>query len=274
MITDTPQDPWLLLDEEFNAWEADGRCASLWWRDDDAVAAGPQLDRLLNTCADTGLLLAVIPALLEASLPKALVRALAEVLARSDSKDAAFVSVAQHGYAHINHAPRGMGLGAWELGMHRGESCVLSELDAGRKILEEAFGELFLPVLVPPWNHIAPELYDALAERGYRAVSTEGPRTARELAPGLLSINGHCDPIRWKGGARFAGERKTVNQLIEHLQQRRQALVDIDEPSGYVTHHLDLDEQGWIFSERLAATVQAHPGACWVMPQQLFRSAV
>jgi len=259
---DNPQNPWLLLDEELDAWQSAGRCASLWWRDDDAVAAGPSLDRLLRVCADTGLLLAVVPAPLQASLTEAVAQAIEE--------KGPFVRVAQHGYAHINHAPRGQGLGAWELGLHRGESAVLKDLDAGRKILESAFGKSFLPVLVPPWNHIAPQLHDAIAARGYRALSTEGPRLAREWVPGLLSINGHCDPIRWKGGARFAGESKTLKSLVEHLQQRREGVVDSAEPTGFVTHHLDLDNEGWKFCEKLAQRINAHPGAVWVQPDELF----
>jgi hypothetical protein len=125
-------------------------------------------------------------------------------------------------------------------------------------------------VVVPPWNHIAPELFSALATRGYQAVSTEGARVARELVPGLRCTNGHCDPIRWKTGAHFAGEKKTVNTLIEHLQQRRQGQADIDEATGFVTHHVDLDEQGWAFSEKLASVVTAHPAAAWIMPAELF----
>ncbi len=247
----------MLLDEELNAWQANGRRATLWWRDDDAVAAGPLFERLMKIGEQTGLLLAVIPAPLQSSLSEAL------------AGGVPFVRVAQHGYAHINHAPRGMGLGAWELGMHRGEQTVLADLDIGRSILETAFADTFAPVLVPPWNHVAPELFKSLAARGYRAVSTEGPRAARELVPGLLSINGHCDPIRWKTGARFAGEKKTLASLVEHLQQRRLAQVDSDEASGFVTHHLDLDEPGWAFSEKLARTVAAHPGGTWVMPVEL-----
>ncbi|ASJ75951.1 polysaccharide deacetylase family protein [Granulosicoccus antarcticus] len=257
MKTDCQQDPWSLLDEELNAWHAAGRCATLWWRDDDAVAAGPSLDRLLETCADTGLLLAVIPAPLQDSLIDSLAGTTA-------------VRVAQHGYAHVNHAPRGMGLGAWELGLHRGEQAVLQELDVGRERLEQAFGERFLPVVVPPWNHIDPALFEPIAARGYSAVSTFGPRAGADLVPGLRCVNGHCDPIRWKTGARFAGELKIIKQLVEHLQQRRCAQVDADEPTGFVTHHIDLDAEGWAFSEKLAASICAHPGASWLPTAEVF----
>lgn len=257
MNTDSRQDPWSLLDEELNAWQTAGRCATLWWRDDDAVAGGPLLDRLLATCADTGLLLAVIPAPLQQSL----IDAVAGI---------ATLSVAQHGYAHVNHAPRGMGLGAWELGLHRGEQLVMEELGLGRERLQQAFGDGFLPVVVPPWNHIDPALFEPIAARGYCAVSTSGPREREYLLPGFRCVNGHSDPIRWKGGARFTGELKTVRQLVEHLQLRRNKQVDADEPTGFVTHHIDLDAQGWAFSEKLATTVSAHPGARWVLPQQVF----
>lgn len=183
------------------------------------------------------------------------------------------VRVAQHGFAHINHAPRGQGLGAWELGLHRGESIVLDELDRGRGKLEQGFGDTFLPVLVPPWNHLAPELYEAVAGRGYQAVSAFGARESRLLVPGLQSINVHCDPTRWKGGAHFAGEFKKLKQLVGHLRRRRLGEVDADEPTGLVTHHIDLDEPAWAFSEKLAAQVSRHPGGRWLHPTEVFQQA-
>ncbi len=169
--SDTPVDPWAILDTELNAWVSEGRCADLWWRDDDAVAAGRKLARLVDMCAATGLLLAVIPAAVKDSL----VAALSAV---------SHVRIAQHGYAHINHADRGTGQGAWELGLHRGEKPVLADLQLGREILENRFESSFLPVLVPPWNHLAPELLPVLAARGYRAVSAFGPRAQMSPVPG------------------------------------------------------------------------------------------
>ena len=35
---------WGDLARELDAWAADGRRATLWWRDDDAAHAGPELD--------------------------------------------------------------------------------------------------------------------------------------------------------------------------------------------------------------------------------------
>ena len=255
---DTDNDPWNLLNAEFDAWAGSGRPATLWWRDDDASASGPKLERLIELSAPAGILLAVIPARLQSDLVKAL-----------DS--APHVQVAQHGYAHTNHAPRGQGLGAWELGMHRGLEAVMDDLDAGRERLETSFAERFLPIIVPPWNHIDPTLFNPIASRDYAGVSAFGPRAEAEPVSGLSVVNAHCDPIRWKTGAEFRGDDKTIAQLLEHLRARRTGQADVHEVTGYLTHHIDLDPPAWEFSARLAQAVQDHPGAAWVAPQEVFR---
>ena len=35
---------WPQLDDELARWREAGRTAELWWRDDDAVDTGPELD--------------------------------------------------------------------------------------------------------------------------------------------------------------------------------------------------------------------------------------
>lgn len=250
-------DAWQLFEQELERWQSQGRQATFWWRDDDAVTSGPRLDRLLRLTAVTGLLLAVVPNPMQPELQP-------RVAGQQG------LCVAQHGVAHINHAPRGQGLGAWELGLHREASVVLAELSQGFERLQQHFGEQFLPVLVPPWNHVADALLPELPALGFRGLSVFDARPAREPVPGLLCVNGHCDPLRWKPSAHFAGEEKKLRQLIRHLQQRRLGEVDAGEPTGFVTHHRDLDEPSWQFSERLAAVVASHPGATWLPPQQVF----
>ena len=65
---------WDRLDRELAAWAAEGREATFWWRDDDAVAATPALDRLLRLTESGGvpLALAVIPAPAEPGLAERL----------------------------------------------------------------------------------------------------------------------------------------------------------------------------------------------------------
>jgi len=224
---------WAALEAELNAWSDAGRVASFWWRDDDAVSAGPRLDQLIDISSNSGLLLAVIPMHLNPSLTTAVA-------------NAPHVYVAQHGYAHINHAPRGLGLGAWELGMHRGLETVMAEIETGRATLEDRFQSQFLQVLVPPWNRIAPELIKPVAASGFCGVSAFGPR--EEISP-------------------------VQGQLCEHLEARRAGSVDADEPTGFLTHHIDLDEAGWKFSTRLANMIHQHKAARWCSPKQLFVTA-
>ena len=253
----TNQNPWDRLVAEFDAWSAEGRIASLWWRDDDASAPGPKLDRLFEVTANTSLLLCVIPACTQQAL-EAVVSAVSHV------------SVGQHGYAHINHAPRGRGDGAWELGLHRGESAVLTDLDNGRHRLKELFGERFLSIVVPPWNHIDPALVDPIRERGYRGLSLFGPRELTQPTQKFVIANAHCDPINWKTGPRFTGEAKALEQLIAHLQARRNDAAAAEKHTGFLTHHIDLDDAGWAFCSRIAELVSDHPAARWCNALEVF----
>lgn len=251
---------WALLEAELDAWLSVGKTASFWWRDDDAAQAGPKLDQLIDISTQSELLLAVIPTRLDSSLVTAI-------------SHAPHIHVAQHGYAHINHAPRGQGLGAWELGMHRGLESVMADLDAGRTVLEQHFASRFLPVVVPPWNRIAMELMKPIAERGYYGVSAFGPRANKHPEQALTIVNAHCDPIRWKSDPRFRGVKQSIAQLLEHLQARRAGNVDADEPTGLLTHHIDLDEAGWEFCAHLAKLIEQHAAAQWCSPKQLFGTA-
>ena len=257
-MNSSDSDPWSLLHAELDAWSKLKTTANLWWRDDDAAVSGPKLEKLLQISADAGLLLAVIPAKCELELPGML-------------SHYSQVRIAQHGYAHINHAPRGQGLGAWELGLHRSMGVVLADLEMGQEQLKTFFGDTFLPVIVPPWNRIDPLLFEPLVARGYRAVSAFGTRPKKHLVHGLEAVNAHCDPIRWKTGAKFGGELKTIKQLLEHLAAKRTGMADPDEPTGYLTHHIDMDEDAWEFSTRLTKLVNEHSGAQWVPPSVIFK---
>ncbi len=250
---------WAQLDAELANWSSEGRTATFWWRDDDASAPGPKLDKLVDISAPCALLLAVIPTRLDPSL-------------RTTLSHAPHVHIAQHGYAHINHAPRGLGLGAWELGLHRGLDQVMADLDAGHAILKDQFESNFLPVVVPPWNRIADELLKPIALRGYYGVSAFGPRDHKHPEQGLTIVNAHCDPIRWKSGPQFRGVTKTIAQLLEHLQARRTGTVDADEPTGLLTHHIDLDADGWNFCTQLASMIDQHDAAQWCSPEHLFNA--
>jgi hypothetical protein len=163
---------WSDLERELDGWADVGLTATLWWRDDDAAALNPDIERLVGLAADirVPLHLAAIPRDLSSDLVAAL-------------EGNAAVRVLQHGYAHVDHAPEGAG--SWELGDHRPQSEVLEELALGFAGLGQAFGERFLPVLVPPWTRIDPALVARLPDVGLMALSMEGARTTRFAARGV-----------------------------------------------------------------------------------------
>ena len=226
---------WRALAEEVAHWRDEGRLAELWWRDDDAVDAGPALDRLLAIVRDTAtpLALAVVPAGATA--------ALADRLSREPGVD-----VLQHGYAHANHAvaPEKK----IEIGLQRPAMMVLGELGTGWMALERLFGSRALAVMVPPWNRIAPVLVPTLPEIGYRGLSTFGPRARVHPVRGLLQVNTHVDLIDWKGGGGFAGEDTVLAALVAAFARARGGE---GEPVGILSHHLAMDAEAWDFLRSL-----------------------
>lgn len=242
------------LERELGLWGAGGRAATLWWRDDDAVASTPALARLLGLAGTHAVpvALAVIPARLEPTL--------APALAGHDCV------VVQHGYAHRNHARDGGK--SRELGGTRVAADVDRELLSGRRALAAAFGERFLPVVVPPWNRIDPDVAGRLAGLGFAGLSTFGPR--HDAPAGIVQCNTHVDPIAWRRGRAFAGTDAACAQLVAHLSARRLGAVDAAEPTGLLTHHLVFADDAWDFVGTLLARTRHHPGARWIAAPDAF----
>jgi len=249
---------WDDLERELNAWAEAGLTASMWWRDDDAVAPSPALDRLLAIADATGVALAL------AVIPK---RAEAALAARLEPVGAA-VAVLQHGYAHDNYSAPGAK--KIELGRERPTDVVIAELAVGREGLENLFGPRALPVLVPPWNRIAPHLVPMLPEMGYRGLSTFAPRTRAHGVRGLAVINAHIDVIDWRGSRGFVGEEAALSATLEHLTARRSGAVDQAEPTGLLTHHLAHGEATDAFVTQFLRRTAANPAARWLAAQEVF----
>lgn len=246
---------WSVLDAELERWRAVGREPVLWWRDDDAADATPALDRLLDLQrrSKVPLALAIVPAV---ATP-----ALAERLAQTPGVD-----LLQHGYAHTNHAPPSDKKA--ELGLHRPMMFVLGELGTGRMALERLFGDRALPVLVPPWNRIAPALVPTLPEVGYRGLSTFGIRPRANPVSGLLQVNTHVDLIDWRR-RRFVGEAAALAALERALVASR---TGGGEPVGVLSHHLAMDEGAWDFLNSLWEKIASMPGLKAMPAHELFAS--
>ncbi len=223
---------WQDLGNELDLWADAGATATFWWRDDDAVEDTPALGRLLDLRArfEVPLAIAAIPALADGTLA----RALAEVPA---------TAVFQHGYAHRNHTPDQRAKS--ELGRERPVPAVLADLSAGRARLDELFGVLWHPILVPPWNRIDEAVLAALPDEGYRGISAMGARDATDAVPGLRQIDVHVDLIDWPTTRGFAGDGVVLEAACAHLRRRRAGAADPNEPTGLMTHHLAHDDACW-----------------------------
>lgn len=225
----------------------EGRVATFWLRDDDAVLPTPALDRLLSLTRDAGvpLTLAVIPENTGQPLATQL---------RSEPH----VSIAVHGWSHRNYSEPPAK--SQELGLHRPLEQSVNELRQGFEKLQALYASQFIPMLVPPWNRIAPEIVAALPPLGFTSLSVFG----REKPAAVRVLNTHVDIMDWHG---TRGGRPSEDLFAEIL-----AWLESDQPVraiGALTHHLVHDEQAWDFLERLFALTAGHPACRWASASTL-----
>ncbi|MEE8351379.1 MAG: polysaccharide deacetylase family protein [Rhodospirillales bacterium] len=246
---------WSDLTRELDMWAKEGRAATFWWRDDDAVEVTPALEKLFQIAdeAETPLSLAVIPGILRPEL-------VSYVNARTTT------DVLQHGYMHVNHAPPGCKDS--EFGEERNTEGCLEELALGFGLLE-GFHNL-LPVLVPPWNRIDGNLVENLPGIGFLGISTFTPRRAKNDHSGLMYVNTHVDIVDWTRQRRFLGKSGVLQQVLNHLTARRSKSADPAEPTGLLTHHLVHGESSWGFIRKFLKVTKAHRAVRWLGPKEAF----
>ena len=229
---------WAGVDRELDAWAVSGVPASLWIRDDDAVAATPALSRLAALSRESAVpvCVAVIPNLLEPTLASAL-----------DLWPEA--SVVQHGFAHVSHSAAGEKKA--EFSEPGAPPARRRELTLGKNKLRETFASRFVPMLVPPWNRINDDWRPVLPQLGYSMISTFKPRQNDVDGSWVQAVNCHVDIVDWRGTRGFIGIEPALESLTAHLRNRRLKAVDEGEPTGILTHHLVHDEACWAFLEVL-----------------------
>ncbi|MGO7296603.1 polysaccharide deacetylase [Rhizobium leguminosarum] len=241
---------WDPLRRELDRWQAAGRVARFWLRDDDAVEPTLALEMLMALAGENEvpLMLAVIPGLTGEALAVRL-------------GEEADVAVAVHGWSHKNHA--GLKAKKQELGGERPTEVVLSELREGFLLLQRLHPARFLPVLVPPWNRIDAALIPALPGLGFAALSVYG--RAKQDSPMPL-LNTHVDIIDWHGTRGGRSEAELVAELVAELCDR---FAGSDEPVGVLTHHLVHDAAAWDFLSALFAVTGGHPAVRWSSASEL-----
>lgn len=239
---------WTPLDTELDRWSAAGLSLPLWWRDDDAVAMTPALDRLQDLARRLAMPvhLAVIPAAADALLAEDI---------------GPFLIPVVHGWSHTNHAPNGEKKA--EFGAHRPIEAMHAETAQGLTHLRTLFGDALLPMFVPPWNRVATDLLPTLPSQGYQLLSTFTPRSNTHAARGLARINTHLDPINWRAGKTLHDPDILIGQVATQLSDRRENRADGEEPYGILTHHLVHDTAIWDFTEALLSRLLQGPTHIW-----------
>lgn len=231
------------------------RCETVrfWWRDDDAIEPTQALARLLALREKHNLPLAL------AVIPGRATPALAEALSGQTG-----VSVLVHGIAHRNNA----GEGQKKQELVAADDATLQGLSAGRARLQSLFGNAALPVLVPPWNRIAPEVIAALPGLGFRGLSTYGDALGARNEP-LHIVDTHIDPIHWKAGGGLVPLVRMLERLAGLIAAQQQVGVTA-QPIGLLTHHLVHDAWIWRFLDVALALLAAHPAVSFVGANHAF----
>jgi hypothetical protein len=247
---------WPDLIDELDRWNAEGRIATLWWRDDDAIAPSQRLDDLFAVARGVPVALAVIPALAGTGLADWVERVAPTSL-----------RILQHGWCHVDH---GAGGKKNEFPGSRSPASAAADLAAGRARLTALFGNRALAVLAPPWNRFDEAFFPLLAAAGIAAISRITPRRTAYPALGIFEANVHVDLVAWRGDRGFVGERAALGGLLAHLQARRRGNADADEPTGILTHHLVQDQPTTAFLGQLVGIARDHPAAKWLDAEEVF----
>jgi hypothetical protein len=242
------------LGAELDRWSETGRRLRLWLRDDDAVAPSPALDRLAGLSERFALpvLLAVIPMLAEPTLAAAL-------------RSTPSLLPCQHGCRHQNHAAAGMKKSEFGVGRPRAEAA--ADIAAGRQRLGDLLGASMLPIFVPPWNRIDPDLARVLPEFGFAGLSCFRGYGLDGDGPAL--VNSDIDVMDWHGGRIGRSLQALALEIRDQLAARRRQRQGTD-TLGLLLHHRDHDETAWAALQTLLATLTAHPVIVTTDPRRLF----
>ena len=259
---------------ELSRWADAGLTAVFWMRDDDAVAATPQLDELakLANSHDIEIGLAVIPGNLQPCLASYL-----------NSGATPFRAMC-HGWVHANHASPDAPA---EFGSARPIGTMRLELSRARATIEDALG-IASPVFVPPFGQIAPAVVQALPSLGFSGLSNQSPPSLRRLAklagtqswmPGNVTkrlmwkpcLDVHLDPIDWRTQSARSSAQLGAH-LLGELRVRRLGYLRSDTPIGLLGHHLVHDTAVWRVLGDLIGDLKRQPSVSFPRLAQLMTS--
>jgi hypothetical protein len=214
---------------------------TFFFRDDDAGWADARLTTLLDVFArrEVPLDLAAIPVCVTPPLARAL-------LARAERTQP--LAIHQHGYLHVSHEREGR---RCEFGPARSAAAQRADIAAGRRRLEQLFGEALEPVFTPPWNRCTETTGACLVELGIGVLSRD--RTAAPLAlDGLAELPVRVDWFAKRKGV-MLGRTAVGAQLAARAAEPA--------PLGVMLHHAEMEDEDMAAVGDLLDVVCAHESA-------------
>jgi GT2 family glycosyltransferase len=261
---------------ELDLWEADGLVARFWWRDDDAKWNNDALRRLVDLAGqrNTPIILAVSPGLIEDTF-------LSRVEALIN------LSFAAHGYQHINHSS---GRQSAEFGSNRPLDEMRLEIDLLSSKFRREFPSRALAMFVPPWHVLDPRLIPDLHRAGFKVLSMQDRQAARvlyrvaanvpsprgaiarkpsgeKLEQGITRLDCSTELLKYERGGATANPF-FFDELVGLLRLRRWGFLPAFRPVGFLTHHLQHDENAWKQLSVLINTLANHSAVRFIPPEQ------
>tara|TARA_B100001741_G_C16531601_1_gene589795 strand:- start:494 stop:1255 length:762 start_codon:yes stop_codon:yes gene_type:complete len=248
---------WEKLNTELNKWKEGSIYPIFWVRDDDATKDGPKLSKLVGISKkfNTPLSIAVIPFLIEKSL--------VDILNSNN-----LITVLQHGLKHKNYEPNGQKKS--EFGQNREMNSMIEDIIQGAKLIYGSFEKIYEPIFVPPWNRMNHLLLPYIYSLGIIGVSSFKKSLIDAANNKNTIINTNIDIIDWKKDKIFLGEEKILKQLLSELIIRRNKNDGHKQPIGILTHHNVMEENSFLFLEKLISITQKY-GAQWKSIKQIIK---
>ncbi len=200
------------------------RSLNVFLRDDDIDDDEASLRALLQICLrhNTPINLAVIPG----RLTSAAASLLNDLLQQKPK----LIELNQHGWLHLNHEREGK---KCEFGASRNFAEQLADIAAGLARMNEAFGQNWFPMFVPPWNRCTATTATALDELGFRVLSREHSQPAFE-GHQFAELPVTLDLYRWRGGAELRSPEEIATELSRQISE--------NDRIGIMLHHKVMDD--------------------------------
>ena len=165
-----------------------------FFRDDDAGWNDNRLFKLVD-CFSTY----AVPLDL-AAIPKAFDSRRASLLSRRLEDSANSIGIHQHGFCHSNHQVEGR---KCEFGSMRPAEQQKADIQNGRCMLYDFFGDGVDPIFTPPWNRCTQDTVDVLNDLGFTFLSRD--ETAARLDSGnLVELPVSIDWFKKREGLRLS----------------------------------------------------------------------